>query len=286
MGGDMLLAGMAKAMHSVMEDDQAARAMAQQGRQSENGPGSAPLIQESAADREGPETQAKKRGKLSLRGIFRRRRGRDDVQRKQLFRVAGGSRGNASSANLMDCGEAPSRAAPTDVAQAEDMTPQRVNQTSAMQTQETDVHQDEGVPSWTLIVVTAMYLIVRVTIVPLVRRFSGPVGEAIVLAFLLQQALSLLLRKNVLDATALTAVGHFDLSYAFFAVSLGLSVGSLLLPRSRRWHVDLKGIQHPPIWDNRIDGSVHAINTGLFLIVMLIIVCQHMKHRKSRLPPS
>ncbi len=134
---------------------------------------------------------------------------------------------------------------------------------------------EEGkVLSWTLPAVAATYFVTRMTIAPVVRSFSGPAGEAIVLAFLLQQVLSLLLRKDLIDPNYLPSLGGVDLSHAVFVISLSMSLLSLHMTTLQTHTWTPREDVHPLAWQQLSVSNVHLINTGLFVLVLALIFCQ------------
>lgn len=244
-----------------------------------------------------PGEKKEKKKKHFLRGLFRRKKHHHKHNHKptaeDLLQVVGGATASAGGGGggggngglLHQHGERGAAACPLHGQKPRSplrvASPQQQRQQQQTGVPGTPATAGEGgeVLSWTLPVVAGTYFLTRVTIAPLVRSFSGPVGEAIVLAVLLQQVLSLLLKKNVLDVASLPSLGGVDLSHAFFAASLGLALVSVVLTTLlNQPPVELKHIQGPGLWErlslSSNNETVHLVNTGLFLLVLLLIASQ------------
>ena len=322
-GGDFVLANLAGAVQAVVEEDRlllpaAAAAAAGEGvggaAMTPSRARQAPVVVEEeeveVAAAAGPgEKKKKKKKKHFLRGLFRRKKHEHKLNHRptaeDLVQVMGGATTTASSTTNASAGggngsrspphhHGPGGAAacpqhgqrpksPVKVASPQCQQQQQVRQ---LGTPATGRGEEGKVLSWTLPAVAATYFVVRLTVAPLVRSFSGPVGEAIVLAVLLQQVLSLLLKKDVLDAASLPSLGGVDVSHAFFAASLVLALGSVVLTALRADTIDLKHIEAPGIWErlslSSNNETVHLVNTGLFLLVLAMIACQPKTRKEIR----
>ena len=311
-GGDSVLANVAEAVQAVMEEDRmslpaagaAATISPPRARQ-------APVIVEEEVEVAAAAGPAEKKKKHFLRTLFRRKKHAHKHNHKptaeDLLHVMGGTTTSSTNARAGGNGSAGGRSpnhqhgpggaaacplhgrrpkSPAKVASPQRQQQQQVQQQQLPGTPATGRGEEGKVLSWTLPAVAATYFLVRLTVAPLVRSFSGPVGEAIVLAVLLQQVLSLLLKKNVLDAATLPSLGGVDLSHAFFASSLILALGSVVLTTLRAGTVALKHIQAPGLWErlslSSNNETVHLVNTGLFLLVLVLIVCQPKTRKEVR----
>ncbi|KAM3576358.1 hypothetical protein VYU27_001709 [Nannochloropsis oceanica] len=308
-GGDSVLAHLAGATQAVVEEDRL-RAI--------GAAGAAATTVTSASSLRGRQTTAiveaedevqpieaagaaaekKKKKKHFLRSLFRRKKHAHKhnhrLTTEGLVQVMGGASsinastsGNDSRSPHHHHGLSSAAASPSSMAVASPQGQQHQRRQEQQLGAPTTRREAEGkVLSWTLPAVVVAYFFVRLTVAPLVRSFSGPVGEAIVLAILLQQVLSLLLKKNVLDAACLPSLGGVDPSHAFFAASIVLALGSVVLTTLQTGTVDLKHIEAPGVWERAsLSGNtetVHLVNTGLFLLVLVLIVSQPKIRKEVR----
>jgi hypothetical protein len=136
--------------------------------------------------------------------------------------------------------------------------------------------------SWTLPVVAFAYFFTRVTIAPIVKTFSGPVGEAIVLAVLLQQVLSLLLKKGMLEPAHIHSglaswkygEGSVDISHLAFAASLAFALLSMVAATLQTHDFTLKKGVAYDAYEHLSGSNIHMVNTALFLLVLVFLLRQ------------
>lgn len=316
-GGDSVLANLAGAVQAVVEEGRlhatgaaiaaGATGEAKASTSSSRARQATAIVEEEGEEEEQPiaaavvaaEKKKMKKKKHFLRRLFRRKKHAHKHNHRPpaegLVQVMGGATttinastsGNDSQSPHHYHGPGGAAATPSPMTVASPQGQQHQRQQEQQPRALATGKEEEGkVLSWTLPAVAAAYFFVRLTVAPLVRSFSGPVGEAIVLAVLLQQVLSLLLRKNVLDAASMPSLGGVDPSHAFFAASLVLALGSVVLTTLQTGTVDLKHIQAPGIWErlslSSNNETVHLVNTGLFLFVLVLIMSQPKTRQEVR----
>lgn len=136
--------------------------------------------------------------------------------------------------------------------------------------------------SWTLPVVAFAYFFTRVTIAPIVKTFSGPVGEAIVLSVLLQKTLSFLLKKGMLEPAHIHSglaswkygEGSVDISHLAFAASLAFALLSMVAATLQTHDFTLKKGVAYDAYEHLSGTNIHMVNTALFLLVLVFLLRQ------------
>jgi hypothetical protein len=138
---------------------------------------------------------------------------------------------------------------------------------------------------WTLPLLVLGYTLVRAAVAPLVRAHAGAGGEAVVLAVLLQQVTALLSRHGWLPAAA---AGMWELklrlqlSHLVLLASLALA-GACLAVAALQQHASQQPSQQQQEWaaaeewDRMAGARVRAANSGLFLLLLGMVVAGQRK---------
>lgn len=118
---------------------------------------------------------------------------------------------------------------------------------------------------WTLPLLVLGFLLVRAAVSPLVHAYAGAAGEALVLAVLLQHATALLARQGLLPA-AVRVTLRCQLPTLVLAGSLALAALLCVLGGA---------------WDRRMGARVRAANSGLFLLLLGLVVVGQWRAAKA-----
>ncbi len=132
------------------------------------------------------------------------------------------------------------------------------------------------------------YLLVRALVAPLVRAYAGAGGEAVVLAVLLQQATALLARHGWLPASAAgtwEVTLRFHLSHLVLCGSLVLAAAALAgaALQTQGWAASWLDREAVEAWDRRAGARVRAANTGLFLLLLGVVIVGHRREVRELL---